>query len=96
METIQACTNIKSLQRKRDDRRGTIQKMKTYFDHIAGQSLAQIKTSDIQKKFDSLNENASACDVSQDCLDELHNKETAKAEEREVEEHWSWSANDNI
>ena len=62
-------------------------RFKTYCDRIAGQSLAQIKTSDIQKKLDSLSENVSSCEVIQDHLDELHNEETAKAEEREVEEH---------
>ena len=67
--SIVSSTDERTLRVKRGTRKANIKKIKNYYHLVSDKPLGQLKTADLQRKLDALDENIMVFEAIQDRLD---------------------------
>ena len=75
----------KVLRAKRGTRKGNARKIRNYYELVAGKALSELKTQDLQRKVDALDENVGAFEQLQEHIELLAERPPNEEEEKELD-----------
>ena len=75
----------KVLRAKRGTRKGNVRKIRNYYESVAGKALSELKTQDLQRKIDALDENVGAFEQLQEQMELLTERLPNEDEEKELD-----------